>query len=143
MEYELLIEEDRVNEVVREYEELHPPVFEPCPICLEDINLNSSAEAYSPFSCCNNFVCKDCCDNNMHTGKVRNCPLCRVPIPVFQEGYNQRLIKCVKEKYVLQVVFSILFTESIPKKPSDNNSLCVENQNGHNTNWQESMKQGK
>ena len=72
MEYELLIEEDRVNEVVREYEELHPPVFEPCPICLEDINLNSSAEAYAPFSCCNNFVCKDCNDNNMQTGKIRN-----------------------------------------------------------------------
>ena len=49
MELELLIEEERVQRVVREYEELHPRVVETCPICLDDVDLNSSPEVYAPF----------------------------------------------------------------------------------------------
>ena len=98
MKYELLIEQERVNQVVREYEELHPRVFETCPICLEDIHLDSSAEAYSPFSCCGNWACKDCSDSCIVTGKVKGCPLCREPIPENQGAYNKRLVKCAERR---------------------------------------------
>jgi len=98
MEYELLIEKERVKKVVNEYEELHPPTFESCPLCLEDINYNLSADACSYFSCCGNWICKPCADTHVYTRKVTLCLLCREPVP--EEGdtelYNKRLIKCVE-----------------------------------------------
>ncbi len=45
LSYELEREKERVKSVVREYEELYPPVLEPCPICLEDIRIHSTAES--------------------------------------------------------------------------------------------------
>eukprot|EP00984_Skeletonema_dohrnii_P027991 scaffold17803_cov159-Skeletonema_dohrnii-CCMP3373.AAC.1 len=65
MNYELEREKERVKIVVREYEELHPPVLESCPICLEDIQIHSSAAACAFFSCCGNWWCGECCANNV------------------------------------------------------------------------------
>ena len=96
MEYELLIEKERVRKVVDEYEELHPPVFESCPICLEDIRIHSSAEAQSFFSCCGNWLCKPCADSNIFPGKMTTCPLCREAIPDKPGVYNKRLLKCAE-----------------------------------------------
>ena len=96
MEYELLIEKERVRKVVDEYEELHPPVFESCPICLEDIRIHSSAEAQSFLSCCGNWTCKPCADSSICVGKVRSCPLCRETIPDNLALYNKRLLKCAE-----------------------------------------------
>ena len=97
MEYELLIEKERVRNVVSEYEELHPQVYESCPICLEDIRIHSSAEAQSFFSCCGNWVCNPCADSSIRVGKVISCPLCRETIPQNNPGlYNKRLLKCAE-----------------------------------------------
>ena len=98
MEYELLIENERVKKVVSEFEELHPPVYDSCPLCLEDINFNSSAEACSYFSCCGNWVCKPCADSSFHVGKVESCLLCRETIPEVGnlDLYNKRLLKCAE-----------------------------------------------
>lgn len=96
MEYELLIEKERVRKVVSEYEELHPPVYESCPICLEDINFNASAETCSYVSCCGNWTCKPCADDNICVGKVSCCPLCRETIPDNLGLYNKRLLKCAE-----------------------------------------------
>eukprot|EP00984_Skeletonema_dohrnii_P030150 scaffold21369_cov153-Skeletonema_dohrnii-CCMP3373.AAC.5 len=91
MNYELEREKERVKSVVREYEELHPPVLESCPICLEDIHIHSSAAACAFFSCCGNWWCGECCANNVTDEKVSICPLCRAALPSNKELYNKRL----------------------------------------------------
>lgn len=96
MEYELLIEEERVKQVVREYEELHPPEFESCVLCLEDIPINSSPDVCSFMACCGNWNCKLCCDKFVQSGKMKSCPLCRAELPDSQEQYNVILQKCVE-----------------------------------------------
>ena len=98
MEYELIIEKERVKKVVSEFEELHPPVYESCPLCLEDINFNSSADVCAYFSCCGNWVCKPCADSSLCVGKVESCLLCRETIPELGniDLYNKRLLKCAE-----------------------------------------------
>ena len=96
--YELEREKERVKNVVREFEELHPPVLEPCPICLEDISIHSTAAVCSMFSCCGGWVCTVCSSNNLRSGHYFACPLCREAMP--QQGneelYNKRLLSCVE-----------------------------------------------
>eukprot|EP00571_Detonula_confervacea_P006055 CAMPEP_0172313880 /NCGR_PEP_ID=MMETSP1058-20130122/21177_1 /TAXON_ID=83371 /ORGANISM="Detonula confervacea, Strain CCMP 353" /LENGTH=402 /DNA_ID=CAMNT_0013027605 /DNA_START=53 /DNA_END=1262 /DNA_ORIENTATION=+ len=96
MEIELMIEEERKNKVVREYEELHPPVEESCPICLEDIRIHSTASVCYYYSCCGNWTCKDCSIPQIEAGKLRSCPLCREPIMESLRVYNRSLEKCVE-----------------------------------------------
>ena len=98
LSYELEREKERVQSVVSEFEELHPPVFEPCPICLEDIKIHSTAEACTMFSCCGGWMCTACGRNNVTRGKIETCPLCREAVP--WEGdlvlWNKRLLSCVE-----------------------------------------------
>lgn len=98
IKYELELEQERVKRVVREFEELHPPVLETCPICLEDIRIYSTAEAYSVFSCCGNWLCTTCVRNNVLPGKIVKCPLCREAVPSRGELglFNKRLLSCVE-----------------------------------------------
>ena len=96
MNYELEREKERVKRVVREYEELHTPVLEPCPICLEDIRIHSTAEACSMFSCCGNWLCLECATDNVTTGKIKKCPLCRETVPSGSGVFNKRLLSCVE-----------------------------------------------
>ena len=98
MELELEQEKKRVQSVVREFEELHPPVLESCPICLEDIKIHSTAEACTMFSCCGGWLCTTCVRKNVFPRRIETCPLCREAVPV--EGdlllWNKRLLSCVE-----------------------------------------------
>ena len=38
-EYELILEKQRKDSVAREHEELHPPITETCPMCLDEISI--------------------------------------------------------------------------------------------------------
>ena len=96
MELELELEEERVKNVVREFEELHPPVLETCPICLEDISIHSTPAACSMFSCCGNWLCAECASKNVLPGKIRKCPLCRETIPHDLAVFNKQLLTCVE-----------------------------------------------
>ncbi len=101
LSYELEREQERVKSVVREFEELHPPVLETCPICLDDIRIHSTAEAFSVSSCCGGWMCTDCSRNNFSSGNFVKCPVCREKIPVKgvkgeRELYNKRLLTCVE-----------------------------------------------
>jgi len=96
MSYELEREKERVKRVVREFEELHPPVFEACPICLEDIRIHSTADACAMFSCCGNWLCSECLTDNFLPGKITTCPLCRETVPLDLAGFNKGLLSCVE-----------------------------------------------
>ena len=96
IKYELERENERVKRVVREFEELHPPVFESCPICLEDIRIHSTPAACSMFSCCGNWLCAECASKNVLPGKIRKCPLCRETIPHGLVVFNKQLLTCVE-----------------------------------------------
>ena len=96
IQYELERENERVKRVVREFEELHPPVLESCPICLEDIRIHSTPAACSMFSCCGNWLCAECASKNVLPGKIRKCPLCRETIPHDLVVFNKQLLTCVE-----------------------------------------------
>ena len=49
----LLREKIRIESVVREHEELHPPYTEDCPICLESIPICSTKAMWQCFECGN------------------------------------------------------------------------------------------
>ena len=87
-----------MKNVVREFEELHPPVLETCLICLEDISIHSTAAACSMFSCCGGWLCAECASKNVFCRNIEACPLCREAVPV--EGdlvlWNKRLLTCVE-----------------------------------------------
>ena len=96
--YELEREKGRVQSVVREFEEMHPPVLETCPICLEDIRIYSTAAACSMSSCCGGWACTECSRNNQESCHYDTCPLCREDMPLQgeKELYNKRLLSCVE-----------------------------------------------
>ena len=85
-EYELTLETQRRASVVREHKELHPPITEECPICLEDIDI-SFQQSMSYFSCCGNGCCKKCADYSRSQGvnRMLKCPLCRADFHHFDE----------------------------------------------------------
>ena len=96
MDLELEREKERVQSVVRDFEELHPPVLESCPICLEDIRIHSTAQACSVSSCCGNWVCMECSTNNYRSGHYDTCPLCRDAMPSDSVMYTKKLLSCVE-----------------------------------------------
>eukprot|EP00571_Detonula_confervacea_P006298 CAMPEP_0172319826 /NCGR_PEP_ID=MMETSP1058-20130122/38809_1 /TAXON_ID=83371 /ORGANISM="Detonula confervacea, Strain CCMP 353" /LENGTH=397 /DNA_ID=CAMNT_0013034957 /DNA_START=41 /DNA_END=1231 /DNA_ORIENTATION=+ len=93
-EYELLLESQRVDSVVRGHEELHPPVTDECPICLETIRIASVVDSWSYFLCCGNGMCRDCHkvaaaapeNEDERISLNDSCPLCRATLPDQDEG---------------------------------------------------------
>ena len=74
----LLVDANRIDSVVREHENLHPPITEECPICLDEVNLPfGSSMAW--FACCGNGMCRDCHERS--GGRMEKCPLCRADFP--------------------------------------------------------------
>ncbi len=59
VEYELMLESERVAAAVREWEELHPPVTEDCPICLGPIRFGFVEQGAGMCSFCLKFTCKN------------------------------------------------------------------------------------
>ncbi|KAL7526512.1 hypothetical protein ACHAWF_001801 [Thalassiosira exigua] len=76
-EYELILESQRVEAVVREHEEIYPAPTQDCPICLEAIRTSSPARS-TLTPCCGKCVCQSC--HVWGNGRVDKCPLCRAPI---------------------------------------------------------------
>ena len=81
-EYELIIESQRVALVVCEHEELHPPITEECPICLEAIRIKKM-DTMVFFLCCGNGCYKDCDQASRCQGvdRMKTFTLCRAEWP--------------------------------------------------------------
>ena len=74
-QYDLILEKQRVESVVREHAEMHSPYTQDCPICLETIGL-TSFNSWIVFPCCGGGMCFGC----WQTKECRTlscCPLCR------------------------------------------------------------------
>eukprot|EP00579_Thalassiosira_antarctica_P025108 CAMPEP_0202005392 /NCGR_PEP_ID=MMETSP0905-20130828/10440_1 /ASSEMBLY_ACC=CAM_ASM_000554 /TAXON_ID=420261 /ORGANISM="Thalassiosira antarctica, Strain CCMP982" /LENGTH=169 /DNA_ID=CAMNT_0048562947 /DNA_START=126 /DNA_END=632 /DNA_ORIENTATION=- len=93
-ELELLLEEQRVAAVVREHVELHPPITEECPICLETIPI-TSLQSMVFFGCCGNGYCRECHEAATGRGanKMPTCPLCRAVFPKTQKEVRSLIVK--------------------------------------------------
>ena len=80
-EYELILEKQRRDSVVREHEELHPRITETCPICLEEISIATTG-SMSYFMCCGNRICESCAEATTqdNINIMPTCPLCRADI---------------------------------------------------------------
>ena len=95
-EYELILESQRVDAVMREHDELHPPTTEDCPICLDTIRMTHPGCVATLF-CCGNFVCMKCFrENGERDDELVNCPLCRAPIPSDMKTQRKRIQKHAK-----------------------------------------------
>ena len=88
-EYELILESQRVALVVREHEELYPPITEECPICLEDIRI-TALDSMVVFTCCGNGYCMKCRQASRCQGvnRMASCPLCRAEWPSEEESIS-------------------------------------------------------
>ena len=80
-ERELELERRRVEEVVRQQDELNPPTLGECPICLEPVRTDSIG-GVAHFPCCGNYTCVNCYKLN----KLIKCPLCRTYFPDTDQG---------------------------------------------------------
>ena len=80
-ERELELERRRVEEVVRQENELHPPTLGECPICMETVRPDFVG-GVARFSCCGNYTCINC----YKLDKITKCPLCRTYFPVTEQG---------------------------------------------------------
>eukprot|EP00985_Skeletonema_marinoi_P020747 scaffold12409_cov123-Skeletonema_marinoi.AAC.2 len=92
----LEIERQRVDAIMKEYEEQHPLITEECPLCLEDINMASNRSLVR-FSCCGKGCCRDC-NLKASIHKVKKCPMCRADIPTERKAIKQ--IKALAKKGV-------------------------------------------
>ena len=82
-EYELIMEKQRIDSVVREHEAIHPPNTEECPICLETIKITSPT-SMTYFGCCGNGCCNKCWEvtqGDEGVDRMPTCPLCRADFP--------------------------------------------------------------
>ena len=100
-EYELLVEDDRVEDAVQKFEELHPPVTEDCKLCHERIRLGdwnkasftSRGEPCQVLHCCAGIICNKCFDASGGDEK-ETCPLCHdAPPSVGSEEMKGQMIK--------------------------------------------------
>ena len=74
-QYDLILEKQRVESVVREHAEMHSPYTLDCPICLETVSF-TSYNSWVVFPCCGGGMCFGCREiKEMQTLKC--CPLCR------------------------------------------------------------------
>ena len=78
LEYDLILENARIADVIREHEELHPPDKFDCPICLETISMADDLDN-DPivYQCCGGANCSKC--GNLGA-KCSSCPLCRAEL---------------------------------------------------------------
>ena len=91
-EHELLLESQRVAAAVREWEELHPPVRDDCPICLEPIRLGWAAHIEICPTCMKG-ACRECWKgmvDSLDDDTIRKCPLCRANYPNSDYGLCSR-----------------------------------------------------
>ena len=94
-EYELLVEAKRIESVVHIHKEMHHPVIERCPLCLDDVEIKSRYSMHL-FACpCVNPVCAECAPS-MTLILERTCPLCRSDFPESEEERNDVLIKAAE-----------------------------------------------
>ena len=94
-EYELLVEAKRIESVVHIHKEMHHPVIERCPLCLDDVEIKSRYSMHL-FACpCVNPVCAECAPS-MTLILERKCPLCRSDFPESEEERNDVLIKAAE-----------------------------------------------
>ena len=83
LELMLIIENDRIADVVRGHEELHPPETFECPICLESISMSDDLDnAPVVYQCCGGANCRQCGNMGANFSK---CPLCRAELPKGQK----------------------------------------------------------
>lgn len=87
-ELELILETQRRVTAVREHEELHPPITEECPICIETISI-ANASSFVHFICCGIGMCPKCVEViNRDSSVLPKCPLCRAE---FTNGEEEAL----------------------------------------------------
>ena len=73
---EMILEEERIQEILRELEELHPQKKYECAICLEDVTDTRRCVLV----CCGQRTCRECEEENNTRDqriKIKCCPLCR------------------------------------------------------------------
>lgn len=75
---ELMKETVLREHLVRKHKEMHPPIMDDCPICLESIPI-TSLKSVQYFICCGNMCCFKCIESSVEGGvvRMRKCPLCR------------------------------------------------------------------
>ncbi len=74
-QYDLILEKQRVESVVREHAEVHSPYTKDCSICLETISI-ASFNSWVLFPCCGGGVCFECWEVK-ECKTLSCCPLCR------------------------------------------------------------------
>ena len=75
-EYELLLEANRIESVVRNHQKHHTLATEECPVCLEETQI-TDIDSMSHFLCCGGELCIKC----FKLQRLKNCPLCRENFP--------------------------------------------------------------
>ena len=94
LEYMLIIENERIDNIVRGHEELHPPETFECPICLESISMSDDLDnAPVVYQCCGGANCRQC--GNMGA-KFSKCPLCRAELPKGEKASMDDFVKCAE-----------------------------------------------
>ena len=90
LRYQLMAEKDRLASVLEKFEEKHGSLYsELCLLCLEDINVNSSANLVTTFACCGGFICNNCADDFIvKDANKQQCPLCRASYMDIDEFAN-------------------------------------------------------
>ncbi|KAL7547406.1 hypothetical protein ACHAWF_010716 [Thalassiosira exigua] len=100
---ELLLEHQRTAKIIREFEELHLPKTDNCPICLDEINVANSTNV---FPCCGGLICFDCRkqqhdvdaeamkSTTLPESLLTKCPLCRAD---FGTEYDANIPKWIKQ----------------------------------------------
>ena len=98
LEYELTVERRRVEDIVKRHHDLHPPVTETCPICLDDVRIYGSGTS-AMFLCCMNYTCKSCHAAHSAGGRAYlggKCPLCRAEFLNSEMTGIERVMKHAK-----------------------------------------------
>lgn len=91
LELMLIIENGRIDNVVRGHEELHPSETFECPICLESISMSDDLDnAPIMYQCCGGANCRQCGNVGANFSK---CPLCRAELP---KGQKESMAEFVK-----------------------------------------------
>lgn len=110
-ECDLIVERMRVEKVVKEHEELHPPDTETCPICLEEVPI-VDIDSFARFPCCYNGVCPSCFDSvNGNEADMPVCPLCRGEIYVTPAKNKELLLKhAIAGKSEAQAKLGVMFS---------------------------------
>ena len=97
-QYELLVEAKRIESVVCDHEEMHHPITDRCPICLEDIKIKPSGSVVKTmvfFACpCANALCAECME--LLCERSVKCPICQAGFTESEEERNNVLIKAAE-----------------------------------------------